>query len=110
VGILQKMQACRNVVRLLGCFEAANEVMVVTDLCSGGDLQKLSDVSLLLCDLVAAVAVVACPWLRCSVVRQARRCCRNVSVGADCLPRLLGGACVCPPCRTMARCQSVPWR
>lgn len=46
VGILQKMQTCRNTVRLLGCYETSNEVMVVTGLCSGGDLQKLSDVSL----------------------------------------------------------------
>lgn len=45
VGILQKMQTCRNTVRLLGCYEANDEVMVVTQLCSGGDLQKLSDVS-----------------------------------------------------------------
>lgn len=45
VGILQKMQHCRNTVRLLGCYESNEEVMVVTGLCSGGDLQKLSDVS-----------------------------------------------------------------
>lgn len=45
VGILQKMQTCRNTVRLLGCYETNDEVMVVTQLCSGGDLQKLSDVS-----------------------------------------------------------------
>jgi hypothetical protein len=45
VGILQKMQPCRNVVRLRGCFESNEEVMVVTDMCKGGDLQKLSDVS-----------------------------------------------------------------
>lgn len=45
VGILQKMQTCRNTVRLLGCYETNDEVMVVTGLCSGGDLQKLSDVS-----------------------------------------------------------------
>jgi serine/threonine protein kinase len=45
VGILQKMQHCRNTVRLLGCYETNDEVMVVTGLCSGGDLQKLSDVS-----------------------------------------------------------------
>lgn len=45
VGILQKMQPCRNTVRLLGCYETNDEVMVVTQLCSGGDLQKLSDVS-----------------------------------------------------------------
>lgn len=45
VGILQKMQSCRNTVRLLGCYESNDEVMVVTGLCSGGDLQKLSDVS-----------------------------------------------------------------
>jgi hypothetical protein len=32
-------------VRLLGCFEAESEVQLVTELCSGGDLQKLSDVS-----------------------------------------------------------------
>ncbi|WIA11092.1 hypothetical protein OEZ85_011237 [Tetradesmus obliquus] len=43
VGILQKMQPCRNVVRLRGCFESNEEVMVVTDMCKGGDLQKLSD-------------------------------------------------------------------
>eukprot|EP00878_Enallax_costatus_P020810 GHUV01022010.1.p1 GENE.GHUV01022010.1~~GHUV01022010.1.p1 ORF type:complete len:166 (+),score=48.08 GHUV01022010.1:557-1054(+) len=43
VGILQTMQSCRNTVRLLGCFESSDEVMVVTQLCSGGDLQKLSD-------------------------------------------------------------------
>jgi serine/threonine protein kinase len=47
VGILQKMQPCRNVVRLRGCFESSEEVMVVTDMCKGGDLQKLSDVSVL---------------------------------------------------------------
>jgi hypothetical protein len=47
VGILQKMQPCRNVVRLRGCFESNEEVMVVTDMCKGGDLQKLSDVSVL---------------------------------------------------------------
>jgi serine/threonine protein kinase len=45
VGILQKMQHCRNTVPLLGCYETNDEVMVVTGLCSGGDLQKLSDVS-----------------------------------------------------------------
>jgi serine/threonine protein kinase len=45
VGILQKMQECRNTVRILGCFEGSDEVMVVTQYCSGGDLQKLSDVS-----------------------------------------------------------------
>lgn len=45
VGILQKMQGCKNTVRLLGCYETNEEVMVVTSLCSGGDLQKLSDVS-----------------------------------------------------------------
>lgn len=49
VGILQTMQSCRNTVRLLGCFESNEEVMVVTQLCSGGDLQKLSDVSLTSC-------------------------------------------------------------
>jgi hypothetical protein len=49
VGILQKMQTCRNTVRLLGCYETNDEVMVVTGLCSGGDLQKLSDVSMGCC-------------------------------------------------------------
>lgn len=43
LGILSRMQACRNTVRLLGAFEAQDEVMVVTNLCNGGDLQKLSD-------------------------------------------------------------------
>eukprot|EP00882_Tetradesmus_deserticola_P004577 GHRQ01004826.1.p1 GENE.GHRQ01004826.1~~GHRQ01004826.1.p1 ORF type:complete len:317 (+),score=127.36 GHRQ01004826.1:409-1359(+) len=43
VGILQSMQQCRNVVRLQGCFETHEEVMLVTDMCKGGDLQKLSD-------------------------------------------------------------------
>jgi len=34
VGILQKMQGCRNTVRLLGCFEGSDEVMVVTQYCA----------------------------------------------------------------------------
>jgi serine/threonine protein kinase len=45
VGILQRVQDCPNVVRLLGTYEGKDEVMVVTELCEGGDLQKLSDVS-----------------------------------------------------------------
>jgi hypothetical protein len=38
-------QDCPNTVRLLGCFESEEEVQLVTELCTGGDLQKLSDVS-----------------------------------------------------------------
>jgi hypothetical protein len=45
VGILQRIQECPNVVRLLGCYEDTDHVMLVTELCEGGDLQKLSDVS-----------------------------------------------------------------
>ena len=44
VGILQRIQECPNVVRLLGCYEDTDHVMLVTELCEGGDLQKLSDV------------------------------------------------------------------
>jgi hypothetical protein len=40
-----KPQDCPNTVRLLGCFESEEEVQLVTELCTGGDLQKLSDVS-----------------------------------------------------------------
>jgi len=43
VGILQRIQECPNVVRLLGCYEDTDHVMLVTELCEGGDLQKLSD-------------------------------------------------------------------
>jgi calcium-dependent protein kinase len=42
-SILAALQDCPGAVRLLGCYEAADEVMVVTELCSGGDLQRLSD-------------------------------------------------------------------
>jgi len=42
-----QQQDCPNTVRLLGCFESDDEVQLVTELCTGGDLQKLSDVSAL---------------------------------------------------------------
>eukprot|EP00798_Chlamydomonas_sp_ICE-L_P009559 gene9559-12144_t len=40
VDILDKLQRCRNVVRLLGRFEDAEHVQMVMELCRGGDLQK----------------------------------------------------------------------
>ncbi|KAI8467254.1 MAG: hypothetical protein J3K34DRAFT_523859 [Monoraphidium minutum] len=43
VGILHQLQDCPNAVRLMGCFESDEEVQLVTELCTGGDLQKLSD-------------------------------------------------------------------
>lgn len=43
VDIIELLQPCKNVVRLENCFETDNEVMVVTEFCAGGDLQKLSD-------------------------------------------------------------------
>jgi len=42
-SILAALQDCPGAVRLLGCYEQGDEVMVVTELCSGGDLQRLSD-------------------------------------------------------------------
>lgn len=39
VGILHQLQGCPNAVRLFGCFESADEVQLVTELCAGGDLQ-----------------------------------------------------------------------
>lgn len=45
VHINERLQDCPNVVRLEACFEEENEVLLVTELCKGGDLQKLSDVS-----------------------------------------------------------------
>lgn len=44
VRILSDLQACDGVVRLLGKYESAEQVMLVMEQCSGGDLQKLSDV------------------------------------------------------------------
>jgi hypothetical protein len=114
VGILQKMQACRNAVRLLGCYEARSEVMVVTDLCSGGDLQKLSDVS-----CVASGCLAACCLLSsCSrgVERRCRAvlcCVRVVSVTPPAAAVVLGRVRAPPslqPRRTMARCPSALWR
>ena len=45
VDILQRLQCCKNVVALEDVFEEPDTVSVVTELCSGGDLQQLSDVS-----------------------------------------------------------------
>jgi calcium-dependent protein kinase len=42
-SIMAALQDCPGAVRLLGCYESEDEVMVVTELCSGGDLQRLSD-------------------------------------------------------------------
>jgi len=38
---LERLQKCRGVVQLENCFEDDNSVHLVTELCSGGDLQKL---------------------------------------------------------------------
>lgn len=41
VAILNSLQECPNVVRLLGYFEEDEQVLVVTEYCSGGDLQRI---------------------------------------------------------------------
>lgn len=38
--MLTRLQGCKGVVRLLECFEDNESVQIVTELCSGGDLQK----------------------------------------------------------------------
>lgn len=43
VDILESLQHCKNVIQLEDLFEEAETVAVVTELCSGGDLQQLSD-------------------------------------------------------------------
>jgi hypothetical protein len=43
-SILSRLQDCSNVVQLLGLYEHEHEVLVVTELCKGGDLQKLFEV------------------------------------------------------------------
>ena len=43
---MTKKQGCPSLVRLLACFESDQEVQVVMELCNGGDLQQLSEVSL----------------------------------------------------------------
>lgn len=45
VDMLTRLQRCKGAVRLLGCFEDANHVMLVMELCTGGDLQQYVDVS-----------------------------------------------------------------
>lgn len=38
--MLERLQGCKGVIRLLECFEDENTVQIVTELCPGGDLQK----------------------------------------------------------------------
>lgn len=47
VSIMQRLQESPNVIRLVGCYETDVEAMIVCELCSGGDLQKLSEVSVM---------------------------------------------------------------
>jgi hypothetical protein len=43
-SILSRLQESPNVIQLLGLYEHESEVLVVTELCKGGDLQKLFEV------------------------------------------------------------------
>ena len=43
-SILSRLQDCSNVVQLLGLYEQESEVLVVTEVCKGGDLQRLFEV------------------------------------------------------------------
>lgn len=45
VDILERLQGSNNVVQLEDCFEDPDNVMIVTELCAGGDLQKHAEVS-----------------------------------------------------------------
>lgn len=45
VDIMDSLGGHPGVVKLLSTFEADNEVMLVSELCNGGDLQRLLDVS-----------------------------------------------------------------
>ena len=63
VDIMTRMQDCANVVRLLGLYETGGEVMLVTELCVGGDLQKLSDVSCFFVVMMMMMFVLP-PWRR----------------------------------------------
>jgi calcium/calmodulin-dependent protein kinase I len=42
--MLERLQACPGVIRLLECYEDATSVQIVTELCPGGDLQKFVEV------------------------------------------------------------------
>lgn len=42
--MLERLQSCPGVIALEDVFEDADNVMIVTELCSGGDLQGLSEV------------------------------------------------------------------
>ncbi len=44
VSILSRLQECPNVIQLLGLYEHESEVLVVTEVCKGGDLQRLFEV------------------------------------------------------------------
>jgi serine/threonine protein kinase len=44
VDVLERLQACPGVIALEDVFEDTENVMIVTELCSGGDLQAFSEV------------------------------------------------------------------
>ncbi|KAJ9518166.1 hypothetical protein QJQ45_010070 [Haematococcus lacustris] len=45
VDILERLQSCPGVIQLEDVFEDAQNVLIVTELCAGGDLQKFAEVS-----------------------------------------------------------------
>lgn len=60
VAVMQELQGCPSMVRLLACYEDDQEVQVVMELCGGGDLQQLSEVSECVCVRWVSVVGVSC--------------------------------------------------
>jgi serine/threonine protein kinase len=63
VAILSALQECPTVAKLVGYFEEEEQVHVVTEFCSGGDLQKVYEVratSRAACDLQALTHLWHC--------------------------------------------------
>lgn len=44
ISFVQQLQSCDKVVRLLGCYEDADVVQMVTELCTAGDLRRYVEV------------------------------------------------------------------
>ena len=62
VDILQLLGGCRNIIQLEGTFETDEHVLLVTEFCGGGDLQKLSDVSHALGIWSPFLRCMGCAW------------------------------------------------